>query len=218
MTLPNELRLAGLMPVPLRDRLQARDSGIWKQERVLAQGQKTFVQAPSGSGKTTLIHILYGLRNDYDGAVSWDGKALAAMNPEQVAELRQRAVSVIFQDMRLFPALTAWENLEVKRALTDTVPAAQVRDWLDQLGIADRAERPAATLSYGEQQRLAIVRALVQPFSWLLMDEPFSHLDAANTVRAASLIGAVVAERKAGFLIADLDDNQYFNYDQKLLL
>lgn len=218
MSQPTELSIAGLMPVPLRDRLQARDSDIWMRELTFAPSEQVFVQAPSGTGKTTLIHILYGMREDYDGEVCWSGRRLASMNAEAQAVLRRETVSVIFQDMRLFPGLTAWENLEIKRALTDTVAVERVREWLDVLGIADRADRPASTLSYGEQQRLAIIRALLQPFSWLLMDEPFSHLDAANTRRAAGLVASVVRERNASFLLADLDDNDYFDYDKKLQL
>jgi ABC-type lipoprotein export system ATPase subunit len=218
MTSSTELQISGLLPLPLRDRLGARASDIWQRELRFVPGERTFIQAPSGTGKTTLIHILYGLRNDYEGRVQWNGALLSAQGPEAVAALRQNSLSVIFQDMRLFPALSAWENLEIKRTLTDTVSQEQVRQWLAHLGIADRAERPASTLSYGEQQRVAIIRALVQPFSWLLMDEPFSHLDAANTQRAAELIAGVVEEREASFLIADLDDNSYFNYDKKLLL
>ncbi len=218
MSQSSELLIAGLMPLPLKDRLDARGSDLWRRELRFAAGEKIFVQAPSGTGKTTLVHILYGLRSDHEGEVRWEGKTLAAMDPEELAALRRSRVSVIFQDLRLFPALTAWENLEIKRALTDAVPQERVREWMSELGIADRAERPASTLSYGEQQRLAIIRALAQPFGWLLMDEPFSHLDAANTRRAAALIAGVVAERQASFLIADLDDNDYFDYDKKIRL
>jgi ABC-type cobalamin/Fe3+-siderophores transport system ATPase subunit len=89
---------------------------------------------------------------------------------------------------------------------------------MEALGIADRADRPAATLSYGEQQRVSIIRALLQPFSWLLMDEPFSHLDEANTTLAAKLIDSVVMRNGASFLLADLDDNTHFSYTQKLSL
>lgn len=218
MSQPTALRVAGLMPVPLRDRLGARDSGIWMRELRFEPGDRVFVQAPSGTGKTTLIHMLYGMRSDYDGEIHWQSRKLSGMDAEAVAGLRQTTVSVIFQDMRLFPALSAWENLEIKRALTDTVAQERVREWLDMLGISDRADRPASTLSYGEQQRVAIIRALLQPFSWLLMDEPFSHLDLANTAKAAALTESVVRERNAAFLIADLDDNNHFAYTKKLQL
>ena len=116
------------------------------------------------------------------------------------------------------PELTAWENLEIKRSLTNTVHVEEVMSWMSRLGIAGKIDSLAKTLSYGEQQRLSIIRALLQPFHWLLMDEPFSHLDEANKVVAASLIDEVVNRNEASFLMADLDDNDYLPYTQKLIL
>lgn len=204
------------MPVPLRDRMEGRKSGIWLNALVLQGNEYVFVKAPSGTGKTTLIHMLYGIRTDYEGAIQWDGKLLQQMNADALAELRINKVSVIFQDMRLFPELTAWENLEIKRQLTDTVDEATVRGWMQRLGIANKSGSRAATLSYGEQQRVAIIRALLQPFEWLLMDEPFSHLDNDNKAKAAQLIAEVVQQRNAALLLADLDDNKYFAYTQTI--
>lgn len=177
-----------------------------------------FVQAPSGTGKSTLIHLLYGLRNDYDGAASWDGKNISTMDAEATSALRAGDISIIFQDLRLFPELTLRENLDIKRALTNTVSGDEMQTWIERLGLAHRRDALASTLSYGERQRTAIIRALLQPFKWLLMDEPFSHLDEENTARAAALIGEVVDRLEAGFLYADLDDNAHFPYTQKLRL
>jgi ABC-type lipoprotein export system ATPase subunit len=213
-----ELKLHWLVPIPLRERFSTRSSAVWQKEIEWGTGQRIFVQAPSGSGKTTLVHILYGLRTDYEGKLYWGDRQLSSMSTEEMSSLRQRQLSVIFQDMRLFPALTAWENLEIKRVLSNTVSAEEVRNMMKELGISDRADRPASTLSYGEQQRVSIIRALLQPFEWLLMDEPFSHLDEANTRKASSLIDSVVARNNASFLLADLDDNTHFSYSQKLML
>lgn len=207
------------MPRPLIDRLSTRPSGIWQQTLSWSgQHDQIFIQAPSGTGKTTLIHMLYGLRKDFDGHVSWGNASVKDLNVETWSALRTQQISVIFQDMRLFPALTARENLEIKRVLTNSVSKEEVSDMMEALGIADRADRPASTLSYGEQQRVAIIRALLQPFSWLLMDEPFSHLDEANTRLAAALIQRTVAANGASLLLADLDDNAHFAYTQKLKL
>lgn len=135
-----------------------------------------------------------------------------------MAQLRATQISVIFQDMRLFPALTAWENIEIKRQLTNTVTEVQVTNWMEQLCISHKRDASGTTLSYGEQQRVAIIRALVQPYSWLLMDEPFSHLDKENTARAIQLIAEVTTQNKASMLLADLDDNNHFTYTKKLVL
>ncbi len=211
-----QLSLHNLLPNPLRDKLQGRTSGIWQQNIAWQQGEYIFIQAPSGTGKTTLIHYLYGIRKDYEGSIKWGGKIVDA--PNDLSILRTGDASVIFQDMRLFPDLTTWENLELKRSLTHTVTEQEVINWMDSLGIADKKNALGKTLSYGEQQRVAIIRGLLQPFKWLLMDEPFSHLDIANTAKAATLIGEVVARNKAGFILADLDDNDHFPYTQKILL
>lgn len=205
-----QLTLQQVIPIPLKDRLQARSSDIWMKDISWNEGEHLFIQAPSGTGKTTLVHVLYRLRDDHEGTVLWDNQKLP--DAEALAQFRAQQVSIIFQDLRLFPELTGWENLEVKRALTDTVPVNEVEDWMKRLGIDNKKNSLGKTLSYGEQQRFAIVRALLQPFKWLLMDEPFSHLDKDNTRKAAALIHEVVVQRKASFLLADLDENDYFPY------
>ena len=155
---------------------------------------------------------------DYEGDTAWDNNSLTTISSEDLAGLRAKNLSVIFQDMRLFPELTAYENIEIKRLLTNTISEQQVADWMDRLGMKDKRNSLGSTLSYGEQQRIAIIRAMVQPFNWLLMDEPFSHLDHVNIQKAIALILEVVKQRNAGMILADLDDNEYFNYTKKILL
>ena len=213
-----QLSLKGIIPVPLKEKVNAYQSGIWKNNLFFRRGDYIFIQAPSGTGKTTLIHILYGLRTDYEGKVLWDETILASTDKESLARLRMNNISVIFQDMRLFPELTAWENIEIKRRLTNTVSEQQAGEWLGRLGLGDKKNSLAATLSYGEQQRVAILRALLQPFEWLLMDEPFSHLDHANIAKAIRLIQEVVTQNKAGMILADLDENKHFPYTQTIKL
>lgn len=213
-----QLSIKQIIPTPLRERINAYNSGIWKQNLNFFKGERIFLQAPSGTGKTTLVHILYGLRTDFEGMVYWDAYKLPGSGVEDLSKLRAMYVSVIFQDLRLFPELTAWQNLEIKRQLTGTVSEADMEGWMARLGIKDKKDSPARTLSYGEQQRVAIIRALLQPFEWLLMDEPFSHLDHANTEKAAALINEVVQHNGAGMIMADLDDNDHFPYTRKIWL
>lgn len=212
-----QLSLQGVVPLPLREKINAF-SGIWKQAVSFNKGELVFIQAPSGTGKTTLVHILYGLRKDYEGTVKWGSDTIAGTNDERLAALRASNVSVIFQDMRLFPELTAWENIDIKRRLANTVTEDMAQGWMERLGLKDKKNSVGSTLSYGEQQRVAIIRALVQPFEWLLMDEPFSHLDHANTQKAIALISEVVAQHKAGILLADLDANDFFPYTKTVML
>ncbi len=208
-----------LVPIPLKERLLPRPSEIWNQSVSLKQGEFIKIKAPSGSGKTTLVHIIYKLRHDYDGKVVLDGANIAGLNEEALAKVRQQHLSIIFQDLRLFPNLNGRENIELNRVLQAPFYDSEVIDHMaEQLGVTHVLQQKAGICSYGEQQRLAIIRALMQPFSWLIMDEPFSHLDNMNTARAAALIETECRKRNAGLVITDLEDDSHFVYDRQYQL
>lgn len=211
-----QLSLQNIVPFALATRLQHTASPIWGRELVLSESSRILVQAPSGTGKTTLVHILYGLNRNYSGRLLWNSVPAATADDTTVSALRTRQMSIIFQDMRLFPDLSARENIELKRAQTGAVPGERTEDWAAKLGVADKMDNVISTLSFGEQQRVSIIRGLAQPFQWLLMDEPFSHLDNRNRSIAATLIAERVAEQDAGLLLADLEPNDLFPYTQIL--
>ncbi len=212
------LSLDNLLPAVNGNYFAGRNSDIWQQQLKLESGRIIRVQAPSGSGKTTLLHFLYGLRNDYSGGIFWDGKDLKSISSEELAQLRAQQVSIVFQDLRLFPNLTVFENLELKRRLTNTIPESEMNAWLIRLGIPDVLQQTASTLSLGEQQRVAIIRSLLQPFQWLIMDEPFSHLDTKNILAAASLISEQREKYNAGILVTALGENDFFDYTETIYL
>lgn len=165
------------------------------------------------------MNILYKTRHDYDGSLTWDNKLLKNIEGDELAALRQQNVSVIFQDLRLFGNLTARENIELNRVLQQPYyETGKIDEMAGMLGIQPILQQKAGICSYGEQQRIAIIRALVQPFEWLFMDEPFSHLDNANTAKAASLIADECKKRKAGFILTGLDDDALFPYTKTLTL
>lgn len=210
-----QIQLSHLVPLPLRDKLLQRASDIWNKEVTFSPGSFVKIKAPSGTGKTTLVHYLYHIRYDYAGKVIVNGKPWQDYNKSSLATIRQQQVSIIFQDLRLFDQLTAWENIELKRVM-GPAPACtpeQVQEMAARLQVTHVLQQSARTLSYGERQRIAIIRALVQPFQWLLMDEPFSHLDEENTRRAAALIAETCKTQQAGFVLTDLDDDQHFDYN-----
>lgn len=215
-----ELRLQHIMPLPLSEKLRGRPSGVWSQELRLAPGERVKLRAPSGSGKTTLIHIIWQLRRDYTGSVWYGSHPAEKLGAVQMAHQRQQVFSVVFQDLRLFGALTARENIELKRVMAPKplYGPEKIDEMAERLGVQGVLHQPVHICSYGEQQRIAIIRALMQPFAWLLMDEPFSHLDAANTAKAAQLIQDECDMRGAGFLLTDLDEDDLFAYTQKLFL
>ncbi len=209
--------LVQVLPDPLIE-IAPKVSDVWQQPVTLQPGQWTQLVAPSGRGKSTLLNIIFGNRTDYQGEVLIDGKNIRTFNATDWAQLRRHKLSVVFQDLRLFPDLSGWDNLLLKQQLTNTVTKETVGEMARQLGIHRLLEKPCGTMSFGERQRFAIIRSLLQPFEYLLLDEPFSHLDEANRRIAASLIRQACAERNAGLLIAGLGTDSYFTYHQSLKL
>lgn len=189
-------------------------SAIWNKEFVCNKGEKIQIIAPSGSGKTSLIHFLYGLRNDYDGTITINNTNIQSLSAEAFASIRSNQVSIIFQDLRLFADHTVWQNIEIKRSLNPFHSAETIKTMAERLGIGNKLQKQVRLCSYGEQQRIAIIRALQQPFDFILMDEPYSHLDENNRKIATALIEEEAAKRNAGILLADLKRVEYFNADR----
>lgn len=189
-------------------------SEIWGKELLFEQGELIKIVAPSGSGKSSLINFLYGMRKDYTGTISYSDKSINQFSLEQLSAYRKDHISIVFQDMKLFNDQTVEQNLEIKRQLNPYHPAEKVKEMAQRLGIAQRLNFTSATCSYGEQQRVAIIRALLQPFEILLLDEPFSHLDNENSEKAMKLILEETKARKATVLFADLERSEIFPYNR----
>ncbi len=216
-TAMQKIILQQLAPLFL-EKEKVAQSEIWNKEIVINTSQKLQLIAPSGSGKTSLIHFLYGLRKDYTGQILFDENKISNLSAEALAETRSSHISIIFQDLRLFLEHTAKENIEIKKALNPFASAMPVEEMAKILGITSKLHQVAKTCSYGEQQRIAIIRALQQPFDFLLMDEPFSHLDESNRHKAMELIETEAAKRNAAIILADLKAIEYFKADNILHL
>jgi putative ABC transport system ATP-binding protein len=200
------------MQVTIRDLLPsyfnenaAQASGIWRKELTFERGERIKIVAPSGTGKSSLINFLYGTRTNYSGEIRYAGKNLREYSGEHLARLRKDHISIVFQDLRLFGEQSAQQNLEIKRQLNPFHPAEKIPEMAGRLGIAERLSFTCNTCSYGEQQRIAIIRALLQPFEVLLLDEPFSHLDQANAERAMDLMLDEAGARNATIIFVDLE-------------
>ena len=204
-------------PAPLAGVIDSR-TDVWQKECVFEPGKKYRVVAPSGKGKSTFIHYIYGLRQDFSGDVNVGEQNTRQLKPEQWAELRQKQISIVYQDLRLFLHLTAAQNLEAKSALYPASFSDKINTMAEALGVGNLLSKKGNTLSYGERQRIAIIRALIQPFEWLLLDEPFSHLDKDNGLKASKLIEAEVEARKAGMILTSLGQDNYFTYHKELNL
>jgi ABC-type lipoprotein export system ATPase subunit len=212
-----KITLNQVMPFPLAS-MQHGEHSIWGKEIELLHGNKIMLNASSGKGKSTFIHTVLGIRKDYTGSVMFDSSNISQLSTSDWTNIRQQQISAIFQDLQLFPSITVKENLLLKNNLTQTFSTDEIFGFLDSLGISDKWEQQCGLLSMGQQQRVAIVRALCQPFDWLLMDEPFSHLDEENTQRCLKLIIERCAELKSGFVLTSLGDDHGIQYDQTLML
>jgi ABC-type lipoprotein export system ATPase subunit len=179
-------------------------SQIWEQDVTINKGEHLHIVAPSGSGKTSLMHFIYGLRKDYSGAVYYGNTDIKKLSVEDFSSFRKNKMSIIFQDLRLFEDQTVRENIEIKRILDPYYPAEKITEMTQRLGIENKLNQLARTCSYGEQQRIAIIRALMQPFDFLLLDEPYSHLDEMNRKKAMELIYEECQKRDAAMIFADL--------------
>ncbi|HTE25928.1 ATP-binding cassette domain-containing protein [Flavitalea sp.] len=189
---------------------QAATSDFWLKDLSFKQGELIEIVAPSGSGKTSLIHFLYGMRKDYTGIIRYNNKELSTAGYETMAQYRKDNLSVVFQDMRLFNSQTVFENIEIKRQLAPFHDSGLIKEMASRLGIADKLDALCANCSYGEQQRIAIIRALMQPFDILLLDEPFSHLDRNNAEKAMKLILGEAGKRNATIIFADLEQTSFY--------
>jgi ABC-type lipoprotein export system ATPase subunit len=209
-----QITLKKLRPVFLEQE-KITGSEVWDNEVVFNSHENIHIIAPSGSGKTSLIHFLYGLRRDFAGDVFYDGNNTRGFDAEKFSAWRQKHISIVFQDLRLFPSHTVRQNIEIKRALHPFHKESRIEAMAARLGIAGKLDKLCSTCSYGEQQRIAIIRSLQQPFDFLLLDEPFSHLDENNRMKAMELIKEEAEERKASIVLADLKEIEYFKAEKK---
>jgi ABC-type lipoprotein export system ATPase subunit len=206
-----------VMPTPLASIQHGADS-IWGADIELKKGEHVLLNASSGKGKSTFTFTSIGLRKDYEGKIFYDGRDIKEFKPTDWTSLRQNHLSVVFQDLQLFPGLTVAENLQLKNSLTNVYTDQELQDKLSHVGIGEKWSQQCGLLSMGQQQRVAIVRALTQPFDWLIMDEPFSHLDKENADKCLQLIVDRCNELGAGFVLTSLGEDHGYNYSRELKL
>lgn len=197
---------------------QIINSEIWGRDVPFTKGEHVHIVAPSGSGKTSLIHFIYGLRKDYEGTISYQNENIKNFTLENFSTFRQKSISIVFQDLRLFTEQTVLENLEIKRQLNPCHSIEKIDEMANRLGIANKLNKTAKTCSYGEQQRIAIIRSLMQPFDFLLLDEPFSNLDENNRIKSFELIDEECKHRNASMIFADLKQLDFFKGERILKL
>lgn len=190
-------------------------SDVYLQPKLLFEkGKKYLIRASSGRGKTSLLNFIYGNNTHFDGKINY----LTSLKHSSPFDFRERKMSYVFQDLKLFSELSLVENIQLKNILTKYKTTEEIDEWIDRVGLSHKKDAPAKTLSLGQRQRVAILRALCQPFDFFLMDEPFSHLDAKNVGIVVSIILEELESQQAGLIITSLGEEKFFNYDYQLNL
>ncbi|HDH57939.1 MAG TPA: ABC transporter ATP-binding protein [Bacteroidetes bacterium] len=172
------------------------------------RGEFTALAGPSGSGKTTLLNMIGGLEVPTLGKISFNGQNLYKLSEAQRTRFRRSRVGFIFQTFSLIPVLSARENVEISLALLGWNPAKMRRkalQLLDQVGLADMANRRPAQLSGGQQQRVAVARALVKDPEIVLADEPTANLDSDTGAEILELMAELNRISQTTFLFSTHD-------------
>lgn len=195
-------------------------SEVWEQPLTFKKGGSYLIEAASGRGKSSFCAFLYGLRSDFQGSIRLldaQGNPIDTTESKK-CEIRKQALAMMFQEHRLFPELTAIENVLLKNRLTDYLKENEIRNMLTALGLKDRIETPCARLSFGQQQRVAFVRLLAQPADFFILDEPVSHLDAENAAIMGKMLEKRQADDGAGVIVTSIGNRLPYNYDKEIKL
>ena len=193
-------------------------SEVWKQQLTFNKGHLYLVEADSGMGKSTFCSYVIGYRHDYTGRISFDNDDTHEFRMTDWIRIRRRHISHLFQELRLFPELTAYENVEIKNKLTNFKSKKEITDWFDALGIGDKLDAKIGHMSFGQQQRVAMIRALVQQFDFILADEPISHLDDTNSRAMGDIMMSEAKRQGAGVIVTSIGKHIDLNYEQTLKL
>lgn len=193
-------------------------SDVWHRQITFQKGKIYLLEAASGTGKSSLCSFIYGYRKDYQGIITFDGRNVRSFSVREWVDLRKRSLSMLFQEMRLFGELSAIENIRLKNALTRYASRKQVDEWLLRLGIDGKKEQKVSRMSFGQQQRVAFVRALCQPFDFIFLDEPISHLDDGNSKVMANILCEEIGKRGAGAVVTSIGKHLPLEYDRVLSL
>ena len=168
----------------------------------IAPGEFVAIMGPSGSGKSTLLHLVGGLDRPDAGEVLIEGATIAELNDEALAHVRRRRIGFVLQFFNLFPLLSARENVAFPLLLDGRGDALALADAaLERVGLAERAKHRPAELSGGEQQRVAVARALVTKPAVVLADEPTGSLDSLAGEDVLRLLRAAADDGHAVLLI-----------------
>ncbi len=218
----NEITLKQLLPCVFKgmeDTEKIRTSQIWEVPSfIFTKGCKICIQAESGCGKSSLLSFIFGNRSDYSGQILFDGKDIRSFSIACWCDIRTRGIALLPQEMRLFPELTVMQNISIKNDMTGFKTEAQILELLERLGIAEKRDELVGKLSIGQQQRVAIIRTLCQPYDFIFLDEPVSHLDEMNNRIVARIVEEEAAVQGAGIISTSVGNHLMLNSPQYISL
>lgn len=208
-----QIELKNIKPTYMSD-AEISASDIYLRENVLfAKGKKYLIKANSGHGKTSILNFIYGSSTNFDGQINYN-----EITYGNVFDFRKTKISYVFQDFKLFPDLTVFENIQLKNTLTHYKTVNEIDTLIKQVLLEHKKDSLVKKLSLGQKQRVAILRALCQPFDFLLLDEPYSHLDKENIKIISTIIIQEINKQNAGLIMTSLDETSVFNFDEVLNL
>lgn len=213
----NSIHLRQTLPQVFADR-DAVTSDVWHQDLVFSKGKRYLIEAASGTGKSSLCSYIYGYRRDYQGIINFDERNIRSFSVNEWVDMRKHSLSILFQELRIFPELTALENVQLKNRLTNYKKKKEILSLFETLGITDKVNEKAGKLSYGQQQRVAFIRSLCQPFDFIFLDEPISHLDDKNSAVMSRLLVEEAGKQGAGIIVTSIGKHLELNYDKVLQL
>ena len=193
-------------------------SDVWQQDITLERGKRYLISAESGTGKSSLCSYIYGYRIDYSGTFAFDGRDIKQLSVADWCKVRTHHIAYLAQEMRLFPELTAMENIMLKNSITNFKTRDEIVAMMDKLGIVEKVDSQVAKLSIGQQQRVAIIRTLCQPCDFIMLDEPVSHLDETNNRIVAEMVTAEAERQGAGIISTSVGNNVKINVDKEFKL
>lgn len=214
----NKLQLIRTLPNVFAERAADIVSDVWMQEVTFEMGKVYLVEANSGTGKSSLCSYIYGYRNDYMGDILFNDENIRSFGVGRWTDLRRHNIALLWQQLRLFPELTAMENVEIKNRLTGYQKRKQILEWFERLGIADRKDSLIGRMSFGQQQRVAMIRTLCQPFDFIFIDEPISHLDDENSRIMGEILTDEARRQGAGVVTTSIGKHLSLEYDRVLRL
>ena len=209
----NSIHLRQTLPKVFADR-DAVSSDVWHRDIIFHKEKRYLIEAASGTGKSSLCSYIYGYRNDYQGIINFDERNIRSLSANDWTDIRKHSLSILFQELRIFPELTAIENIQLKNRLTNFKKRKEVLALFEAIGIADKLNEKAGKLSFGQQQRVAFIRSLCQHFDFIVLEEPISHLDEEDGTIMNRLVTEEANRQGAGIIVTYIGKLQDLDYDE----